>query len=167
MGKVGGIISGAAGLAGGLFGGLAQRSRLRKQREMVQKAQGENEDWYNRNYNEDMTQRADAQRVLSLTEQRIRERNRQAAGAAAVAGGSDEGVAAAKAAGNQAAADAASQVAASGGARKERVENQYIARKDALDEEARRLEGATPSALDIASGAIGGGANGLLKEWDL
>lgn len=160
---LGNILGGAASLVSGLFGGISRRRMLRKQENMINEQKRDNQDWYDRRYNEDATQRADAQRILALTEERIRNRNRAAEGTAAVMGGTEESVAAAKAAGNQTAADAASQIAAAGEARKDQIENQYLTRKDAYDEELRKIKAGTPGALDIASGAIGGAALGLGK----
>lgn len=79
----------------------------------------------NRRYNEDATQRADAQRILTMTADAIKNRNRAAAGTQAVMGGTDESVAAEKAANNQAMAEAASMIVAAGNARKDKIEDAF------------------------------------------
>lgn len=158
-----GILGGAMGLAGGLLGGIARRRAMRKNLGMLEDKKNENADWYNRRYNEDATQRADAQRVLAATEEAIMNRNRAAAGQAAVTGGTEESVAATKAANANALADATSSIAAAGEARKDAVENTYMSKNDALDEKIRETKTGMPSVLDIAAGGIGGAANGLLN----
>ena len=96
MGLLGGIIGGAAGAAGNIFGGISKNRMLKKQMAMIKEQQKANQDWYDRRYNEDATQRADAQAMLTQTAEAIKERNRQAAGSAAVMGGTEESVAATK-----------------------------------------------------------------------
>lgn len=164
---IGGIVGGALGAVGGLFGGLSQRNKLRAMERMVEEQKRDNQNWYDRRYNEDATQRADAQRILSMTEEAIRNRNRQAAGTAAVMGGTQESVAADKAANAQALADATSQIAIAGDQRKDTIENTYLSRENALNEELRKLKGATPGVMDIASGAIGGAASGIGRGIDI
>ena len=97
---------------------------MKKVKKNLQAQKQANQDWYDRRYNEDATQRADAQRILTMTEESIKNRNRQAAGAQAVMGGTEESVAATKAANNQALADATSQIAVNAEARKDQIEQQ-------------------------------------------
>ena len=158
---IGAIVDGALGAVGGLFGGLSSNSKVREQLRMLADRQRENQDWFDRRYNEDATQRADAQRLLTRTEEAIKARNRAAAGTAAVMGGTNERVAAAKAAGNQAMADTASQIAAQGERRKDAIEQQYLRQKNALAEQEAALTGKKKSTLDIMNDTIGGGAAGV------
>ncbi|MDY6301481.1 MAG: hypothetical protein SPL96_06265 [Bacteroidales bacterium] len=156
-----GIIGGALGAVSSIFGGLGRNNALKKQIKAIESQKRENQAWFDRHYNEDATQRADAQRMLTMTMDRISQRNRAAAGAAAVMGGTAESVAAEKAANAQALADTASQIAAAGAARKDRIEGQYLNRKNELQAQINDLEGQKRSALDIAGGAIGGAAEGF------
>ena len=137
---LGGIIGGAAGALGGIFGGISKNKMIKKMQAMVNEQKRENQDWYDRRYNEDFTQRADAQRMLTMTEDAIRQRNRAAAGTQAVTGGNEASVAAAKAANNAATADAASRIAAAGEQRRDQIENQYQNRKEALQGQLNQLE---------------------------
>ncbi len=75
-------------------------------------------------------------------------------------GGTEESVAAAKEANAKALSDATSRIAIAGEQRKDQVEQQYLAKNDALNDKLRELEGQKQSVLDIALGAIGGAANG-------
>lgn len=122
---IGSIIGGALKVGGSIFGGISASKAMKKVKNSVETQQRRNQDWYDQRYNEDATQRADAQRILTITNDSIRKRNRQAAGAQAVMGGTEESVAAAKAANNDAMAEATSQIAVAGDRRKDAVEQQY------------------------------------------
>ena len=164
---LGGIIGGAAGALGGIFGGISKNKMLKKQMAMINEQKRENQDWYDRRYNEDATQRADAQAILTQTADMIRRRNQQSAGAQAVMGGTDESAAAAKEANAKALSDATSQIAVAGAQRKDQIEGQYMERQQQLDETLRNLEGQKQNILDIASNAIGGAANGFASGMGL
>ncbi len=99
----------------------------------------DNQNWYDRRYNEDSTQRADAQRLLTMTEESIKNRNKQAAGAAAVMGGTEESVAAAKAANNQALTETMSQISAQADARKDTIEQQFQQNNTALQNQMNEM----------------------------
>lgn len=167
MGLLGGIIGGAAGAAGNIFGGISKNRMLKKQMAMVKEQQKANQDWYDRRYNEDATQRADAQAMLTQTAEAIKERNRQSAGSAAVMGGTEESVAATKAANAKAMADATSSIVRAGEQRKDNIEQQYLARNDAYNEQLRQLQGQKQGILDIAGGALGGAAGGFASGMEL
>ena len=164
---LGGIIGGASGAVGGIFGGVGKNKMLKKQMAMVKEQERENQDWYDRRYNEDATQRADAQAILTQTADMIRQRNQQSAGTQAVMGGTEESVAAAKEANAKALSDATSQIAVAGAQRKDQIEGQYRERQHELDEKRRELQGQKSSVLDIAAAAIGGAANGFASGMGL
>jgi len=159
---------GAIGLgmaaAASIFGGMQGAASARKQLKMIQRQKRENQDWYNRRYNEDATQRADAQRLLKLTEESIKNRNKAAAGAQAVIGGTDESVAAAKQANNNALADTISQINANAEQRKADIESRYLNREADLNEGLQSLEQqrqrsiseATQAATEAAGSIIAG-----------
>ena len=162
---IGSLIGGALKLGGSIFGGISASKAMKKVQKNLENQQRENQDWYDRRYNEDATQRADAQRILAITEQNIRNRNRQAAGTAAVMGGSDESVAATKAANASAMADAASQIAIAGDQRKDSIEQQYMATKASLNDKLNEIEkqkaNAISQAVQGASNAAGSIAGGI------
>ena len=140
MGLIGSIAGGALGAAGSIFGGISASKAMRRVKKNLQAQKEANQNWYDRRYNEDATQRADAQRILTLTEESIRNRNRQAAGAQAVMGGTDESTAAAKAANAQALADAPSQIAAGAENLKDQIEQTYQQRDSQINEALNNLE---------------------------
>ena len=150
-----GIIGSAIGAASAIFGGASASKAAKEQTKLVNAQRKKNQDWYDRRYNEDATQRADAQRILTQTEESIKNRNRQAAGAAAVMGGTDESVAAAKAANNEALADATAQIAANAEARKDNIEATYLQNDAALNEQLLGIQRDKANAIADATKQVG------------
>ena len=147
-----GLIGSAIGAAGSIFGGIKASKAMKKAKRNVEAQRQKNQDWYDRRYNEDATQRADAQRILTQTEESIKQRN------AAVMGGTDESVAAAKEANNKALADATSQIAADAEARKDNIEATYMQNDNALVEQLNAIEQGKANAI---SGAVQGVTNAV------
>lgn len=69
-----GLIGSAIGAAGSIFGGIKASKAMKKAKRNVEAQRQKNQDWYDRRYNEDATQRADAQRILTQTEESIKQR---------------------------------------------------------------------------------------------
>lgn len=167
----GAIAAAALGVAGSLTGAIMSARAARKAKRQTNKRLRENEDWYNRRYNEDATQRADAQLLLTRTEEAVRKRNKAAAGRQAVVGGTDESVAATRAANSQAIANTNAQIAAQGEQRKDQIEQQYQDRRDALEDKLQGAEmqrsqnvatatsGLLTTAGSIAASLDGGGSS--------
>ena len=137
---IGSLIGAGMGAVGSIFGGIAASEAMKKVKRNIEDQRQRNENWYTRRINEDGTQRADAQRILSKTEDIIRNRNRQAAGTQAVMGGTEESVAATKEANNQALAEAASRIAVASEARKDQVESVYQQRDGQFAEQLNDME---------------------------
>lgn len=160
MGIIGSAIGGSLGIGASIFGGISASKAMKKVKQNIEGQMQENQNWYDRRYNEDAMQRADAQRILTMTNENIRQRNQHAAGAQAVMGGTEESVAAAKAANNQALADATSQIAMAGDRRKDQIESQYMQTKAELNEKLNSLEQAKAENLKQAVlGAAQAGSN--------
>lgn len=160
MGILGSAIGGALGIGGSIFGGISASKAMKRAKRIVEGEMKDNQNWYDRRYNEDATQRADAQRILTMTNDNIRQRNQQAAGAQAVMGGTEESVAATKAANNQAIADATSQIAVNGERRKDQIESQYLQTKADLNEKLRNIEIGKANAVSQAvQGVAQAGSN--------
>lgn len=159
---IGSIIGGVVGAAGSIFGGVTGSRAAKKRKKMLQQQKIKNQNWYDRQMNEDATQRADAQRILTRTEQTLRDRNAAAAGMAAVSGGTDESVAAAKAESNKTIADATSQIAANAEARKDKVEQQYMNRDGQLDGQLADVESQRAAAIGQAVQGVGQAAGSII-----
>ena len=117
-----GLIGSALGAAGSIFGGISASKAMKKAKQNVQQQIQKNQDWYDRRYNEDATQRADAQRILTMT----------------------------KAANNQALADATAQIAVNGEQRKDQIEQQYLQRDADLQNQLQQLEIGRANAISGA-----------------
>lgn len=158
---IGAIIGAAGGALSSVLGGISRNKQLREQQRMLEAKKKENDNWYDRRYNEDATQRADAQAILTQTREEMQNRNRAAAGTQSVMGGTEESVAATKAANAKAMADATSRIAVAGEARKDNIENQYMQRDNELDSRIAAVKSQKQSGLDIFGNALGGAASGF------
>lgn len=147
--------------AGSIYGGIKASKAIREQKRNIENQLRENQDWYDQRYNEDATQRADAQRLLTMTEDSIRNRNAQAAGAQAVMGGTDESVAAAREANNDALAQSMSNINAAAEARKSNIEQQYMNTKQNLNQQLNALSGQQAQEIQKAVGGVSDAVAGL------
>ncbi len=163
---LGSIIGGAMKVGGAIFGGISASKAMKKVKKNIQEQQRKNQDWYDQRYNEDATQRADAQRILTMTQESIRQRNQQAAGAQAVMGGTEESVAAAKAANNAALADATSQIAVNADRRKDQIEQQYMATDQQLHGQLNNLEINKANAISQAEQGVANASAGFMGDTD-
>lgn len=151
---IGSIIGGAVGVGSSIFGGISASKAMKEAKKSIENQRKANQNWYDRRYNEDATQRADAQRILSTTYENARRQNRQAAGVSAVMGGTPESAAATKAANAQAMAEAASRIAVAGEARKDNIESQYRATDQALDAQLANMEMQKANAISQAMSGV-------------
>lgn len=135
-------LSALGSIVGGAMASDEAEENAARMRKIFAKRKQDNENWYNKNYNEDPTQRADAQRILQITENNIRKRNKAAAGRAAMMGGGDEQTAREKEANNELYANAVGQIAAQNEQRKQAIDAQYRNRKDALEDAEMGMEDA-------------------------
>lgn len=157
---IGSLIGLAASAAGSIFGGIKASKAAKAARESTLARKRANDNWFARRYNEDATQRADAQRVLTLTRENIRNRNKAALGRQAVMGGTEESVAAERAENNQALAEAASRIAAAADARKDGLEQQYLERNERYEDALANMEQNRAAAVTNAiSGVVKSSAN--------
>ena len=129
MGMIGSAVAAVGSIAGGIIGAKSAK----KQKKMIEESKQKNQDWYDAKYNEDATQRADAQALLTQTRELISQQNKNAAGAAAVGGGSEESVAAAKANNNKVISDTMAQINQQADSRKDQIEQTYLANDQNYD----------------------------------
>lgn len=148
-----GLFGSIVGAAGSVYGGISAAKAVSQMRKSIEAQREKNQNWYDQRYNEDATQRADAQALLTKTEESIRNRNRQAAGSAAVMGGTEESTAAAKAANNQALTDAVSNIAVNADKRKDQIEQTYQQNEQNYQ---KQLNGLTMQKSQAISQAVQG-----------
>lgn len=149
------LIGAGMSAAGSIYGYMKASEAARKAKGEVEAQRRANKAWYERRYNEDATQRADAQRILTNTAERVARRNQAAMGTQAVMGGTDESLSATKEANNRAIAEAASQIAAMGDRRKDAIEGQYMNRDASLGGELAQTERNRANAIAAATQGVG------------
>lgn len=157
---LGSLIGAGLGVASSIFGGISARKARRKQERMLAQLEQENQAWYDRKYNEDPTKRADTVRLLTQMQEQIKNRNKAAKGRQAVMGGTEDSTTAVKEANNKTLADTTSQIVAANEARKDAIEGQYQARKDAIQNKRMGLEAEKAAGTaNVAAGVAGTAAN--------
>lgn len=150
---IGALIGAGLGLASSIAGGIANRKARRKQEQMIAQQQRENQAWYDRTYNADPTKRADTVRLLTQMQEQIKNRNKAAKGRQAVMGGTEDSTTAVKEANNKTLADTTSQIVAANDARKDNIEQQYMNRKNQLQNQQMGME--AEKAADTANAVAG------------
>lgn len=150
---LGALIGAGLGLASSIAGGVANRKARRKQEQMIAQQQKENQAWYDRTYNADPTKRADTVRLLTQMQEQIKNRNKAAKGRQAVMGGTEDSTTAVKEANNKTLADTTSQIVAANDARKDSIEQQYMNRKNQLQNQQMGIE--AEKAADTANAVAG------------
>ena len=160
---IGAAIGAAAGLAGSIFGGISASKARKKANRILDQQEKDNEQWYNRRYNEDYFQSSEAQAALSKAREMANEQYRNAAGAAAVGGATDESLALAKKAGNELAGDVITGLSQQSTARKDAIESTYLDTKQNINnqrislynQQAGNASQAASSSLSAGMGLVG------------
>lgn len=150
---IGALIGAGLGLASSIAGGVANRKARRKQEQMIAQQQRENQAWYDRTYNADPTKRADTVRLLTQMQEQIKNRNKAAKGRQSVMGGTEDSTTAVKEANNKTLADTTSQIVAANDARKDNIEQQYMNRKNQLNNQQMGID--AEKAADTANAVAG------------
>lgn len=126
-------------MASSLIGGAQAKKAAANANKELADQRKKNEEWYNRRFNEDYTQSAEAQAAMTRARELAREQMAAARGASAVMGGTEAGVAAQQQAANKMLADTMSDIAQQGQARKDAVESQYLQTEAALSDAQRQV----------------------------
>lgn len=100
MGVLGGAIGAGIGALGSIMSGIGSARQLKKARGVLEDQSKENQAWFDKEYNQDYTQRADAQAMLGRVRQQADNQYRRAEQMAAVTGATDESLAMQKAGAN-------------------------------------------------------------------
>ena len=136
---IGAIIGAGASIASSLIGGAQAKRAADNANKELENQRKKNEDWYNRRFNEDYTQSAEAQAAMTRARELAREQMAAARGTSAVMGGTEAGVAAQSQAANKMLADTMSGIAQQGQARKDAVESQYMQTEAALSQQQQNV----------------------------
>lgn len=132
----GALIGAAVGLGSSIIGSKAssdaakasrdaQLKAIEEQKAELQKQKEQNQAWYNRRYNEDATNRADAQVAIRRTNDAIKKRTQAALGKKNVIGGTDASMATVQQQNAEAMGNALGDIVAKSEARKGNIEQQY------------------------------------------
>lgn len=132
MGLIGGIIGGIGSAVAGIVGGNATRKAAKRNQRLLDEAENESKAWYDKEYNANFLDRADARAAITKTRDLLNERYKAAEGAAAVTGATEESIARQKAAANETLADVTSTIAEQADAYKQQVRANYEAQQDAF-----------------------------------
>jgi hypothetical protein len=160
----GALIGAGASIAGGLLGGSAAKKAARRKEALLNKMESENQSWYDRRYNEDYTQTAEALNAMRMMREQADKSVKRSEGVAAVMGGTDESVAQAKAAANEAIGNTLANIAAQGTARKNAVESQYLAQKQNINNARAGIYDAQAQAAAQAGSAVMQAGMGLVQD---
>lgn len=156
---IGAIIGAIGSVASSAVGGAVAAKRRREEQRALEEERQRNKAWYERRYNEDATQRADAQRALTRLREQIQANNRAAQGRQAVMGGTEESVVATQQANAGAMADATSKIVADAETRKDKIEETYLTNDSSIaaqqravkEQQAQDITAATTQAIGAAA----------------
>jgi hypothetical protein len=129
----GAAISGVIGLGGAIFGANRAGKERKRIESLINQQQADNQAWYNANALGDYTQRADAQNLLRNLRENMARQNKIAANTAVVTGATPEQQAVQKEQTNKVISDTYANLGAMGQQYKDRVTDQYLNRKSALE----------------------------------
>jgi hypothetical protein len=155
MGLYGSIISGAGQGAAATMGGIFSTLQMRKVKNGIKAAKQRSQQWYDKEYNADFTQRADAQSALTKARNILDAKYKQAQGASAVAGATDESVAQQKSAANNTLAAITSNIAERADAYKEQVRANYENQQAQADNAMMGYNTAQAQNIANAAAAVG------------
>lgn len=151
----------AAGIGGGIkalgsiAGGIMGASSARKQRNMIKEQQKQNQAWYDKRYNENSTERADAVSALEKMRGALNERIKAAQSTSTVMGGTMESEALEKQAQTNALGGTISEIAKAGEARKDSIEGTYMSRDADLNSQLLATERNKATQISQAVGGVG------------
>lgn len=163
---IGMAVGAALNIASSILGGMAASKAMRERKQQLEEEKRENKSWFDRRYNENATQRADAQALLTNLHERIKRRSENAAGTQAVMGGTEESVAAQKEADANAMSNAVSNINAMGEARKDQIEQQYQQRESQIESQLGNLEVSRAQNIAAATKGVGSVASDIASYID-
>lgn len=154
MGLIGSTIGAVAGIGGAIAGGIASRKAAKKNKKILGQMRQDSKDWFEREYNADFTQRADAQSALNRAREILGQRYKYAQGAAEVSGATDESVALQKAAANEALANITSNIAERADAYKDQVRANYENQQNAFNQAEMNINSGKAAGIAQAAGGL-------------
>lgn len=135
LSAIGAGIGAIGSIGSAIIGGSKASKAANQANKLIEQQQKDNQAWFDRRYNEDYSQTAEAQNLMNYAREQAEKQFRRAEGAAAVTGATDESVARAKQSANEMLSETASNIAAQGTARKDAIEQQYLNTKNSLTQQ--------------------------------
>ena len=127
------LIGGGLSVLGSVAGAIGSAQQMKKARKNLADQRSKNQTWYDKEYNTDYTQRADAQAVLNKTKEMADANRRRARNMGVVAGATDEAVAMDNEASNKMVSDTMGAINQSADAYKQNVQAQFKQTEQGLD----------------------------------
>ena len=162
---IGAIIGAGLSIASSVAGGIANRKAQKKQAAELRRQEQRQKAYYDRVMGEDATQRAEVQRLITMTQDEARRNNKRAEAMQAVMGGTDETVAAEKERGGKMMADTMSAIAANGQARKDAAAEQYLQAQAGIDQQKMQMQADKANNISSAIQGVMGAAGGIANAF--
>lgn len=135
MGLLGGAVGAGISTLGSIIGGIGSSRQMKKARGVLDDQMLQNQQWFDKEYNQDYTQRADAQAMLNRVRQQADNQYKRAEQMAAVTGATDESLALQKAAANDMYAQTLTGLGEQASRFKEGVMNRFLDTRANLDQQ--------------------------------
>lgn len=129
-----GAVGAAAGALGSIMGGIGAARQMKKARGVLENQLKENQEWFDREYNQDYTQRADAQAMLNRVRGQADQQYKRAEQMAAITGATDESLAMQKAAANDMYAQTLTGLGEQASRFKEGIMNRFLDTRASLND---------------------------------
>ena len=150
---IGSLIGAGVGVLGSVVGAIGSARKMKQAGQMLNEQETANKTWYDKEYNTDYTQRADAQAILNKTSEMANENRKRARNMAVVAGATDESVALENEASNEMVANTMGNINQAADAYKQSVQGQYRATQQQIDQQ--QYNNKIAEAQNIANAASG------------
>ena len=160
---IGSLIGGGLSVLGSVAGAIGSAQQMKKARQKLADQRSKNQAWYDKEYNTDYTQRADAQAVLNKTKEMADANRKRARNMGVVAGATDEAIALENENSNKMISDTMSSINQSADAYKQNIQGQYRQTEQGLDnaeyqshvQQAQQIAAAGAQAGQAGAGIVG------------
>lgn len=152
-----GAIGGAVGIGGTIAGAIGAGKERRRMETFLTQQGSENQAWYDQNYHQDYTQRADTQALIKNMRENLKRDNRRTESTAAITGATPEATNLVKENSNKVISDTYSRINAMGQAYKDGITDKYMTRKSMLaGQQMGMMEGRANSYENLMSNSLSG-----------
>lgn len=157
------VIGAGMQIGGALASGIAGAKAYRRQMKNLRQQQRENQNWYDRRYNENATERADSVALNEQAKQHFAEQMAQHQGTAAVIGGTNAQLAAEKNAEAAGYAGIQAQRQQMADTRKDTIENKYMTNKSAIQNKMLEMEQQRAQGIQTAASQMAQAGSDMMK----